>query len=96
VEAFTGSMAFYLQRPVLLVTRDASELTSNYLIRRYDRFVTDPTSPLRPLSYFEQSLAATDPRVYIVRQQDTKWRSALEARGWSVIANSTRHVAYGR
>jgi 4-amino-4-deoxy-L-arabinose transferase-like glycosyltransferase len=96
VEAVTGSMAFYLQRPVLVVTRDASELTSNYLMRRYDRFVTDPTSPLRPLAYFEQSLAATDPRVYIVRQQDTKWRSALEARGWRVIADSTRHVAYGR
>ena len=96
VEAFTGSMVFYLQRPMLLVTRDASELTSNYLMRRYDRFVADPQSPLRALPFFEQSLAATDPRIYIVRQQDTKWRNTLEAQGWRVIADGTRHVAYGR
>jgi hypothetical protein len=96
VEAFTGSLAFYLRRPILVVTEDASELTSNYLIRRYDRFINNPGSPLRPLGYFEQSLSTSIPRVYVVRTNDRMRRGLLEARGWRVIADHVHLVAYGR
>ena len=96
VEAFTGSMMFYLQRPITVVTKDATELTSNYLIRRYDRFTSNPYSPLKRPPYFEQSLRATNPRVYIVRLKDPQWRRALEARGWKPIADGAHHVAYGQ
>jgi 4-amino-4-deoxy-L-arabinose transferase-like glycosyltransferase len=96
VEAFTGSMMFYLRRPITVVTEDASELTSNYLMRRYKRFTSNPASPLKPLPYFEHSLAATNPRVYIVRAKDARWRRTLEARGWKPIADGTHHIAYGR
>jgi 4-amino-4-deoxy-L-arabinose transferase-like glycosyltransferase len=96
VEAFSGSMAFYLRRPLTVVTRDASELTSNYLMRRHQQYTSDPRSPLKPLAWFERSLAATNPRVYVVREQDAVWRRMLEARGWKLIADSGRHVAYGR
>ncbi|HYC58568.1 MAG TPA: glycosyltransferase family 39 protein [Thermoanaerobaculia bacterium] len=94
VEAFTGSMMFYLRRPITLVTSDASELTSNYLMRRYERFTSNPASPLRTLPYFEQSLAATNPRVYIVRRKDA-WGRMLEERGWKRLAEGTHHAAYG-
>lgn len=96
VEAFTGSMAFYLRRPITVFTRDASELTSNYLIRRYDRFVSAPGSPLEPLSEFGKSLASTGPRVYIVRRKDPEWQRALEAEGWRVVADGAHHLAYAR
>ena len=96
VEAFSGSLAFYLQRPLIVITRDASELTSNYLMRRHERYTSDPRSPLKPLAWFERSLASTVPRVYILREQDAHWRRILEARGWRLIADSGRHVAYGR
>ena len=96
VEAFTGSMLFYLRRPMTVVTEDASELTSNYLMRRYERFANHPASPLKPLSYFERSLAATNPRVYIVRLKDARWRQPLEAHGWKPIAAGVHHIAYGR
>ncbi|HYI13357.1 MAG TPA: glycosyltransferase family 39 protein [Thermoanaerobaculia bacterium] len=96
VEAFSGSMAFYLQRRVTLVTEDASELTSNYLLRRYRKFLDAPGSPLEPLSYFEQSLAGTEPRVYVVRTQDVKRQRVLEARGWRRVADGARHVGYAR
>jgi 4-amino-4-deoxy-L-arabinose transferase-like glycosyltransferase len=94
VEAFTGSLAFYLQRPVTVVTKDASELTSNYLIRRYDVFTRDAASPLKPLAWFERSLAATNPRVYIVRRKDAQWGRALESHGWKPVAEGAHHVAY--
>lgn len=96
VEAFTGSMMFYLRRPMTVVTRDATELTSNYLIRRYERFTSNPASPLKPLPYFERSLTATNHRVYVVRAKDAHWRHILESRGWRVVADGVHHVAYGR
>ena len=95
-EAFTGSMAFYLRRPIVVVTEDASELTSNYLVRRYEKFTTEPTSPLKPLPYFDRSLAATNPRVYIVRNNDKRRRALLESRGWKAVATGAHHVAYSR
>lgn len=94
VEAFTGSMAFYLQRPIVVVTEDASEMTSNYLVRRYEKFTTNPASPLKPLPYFERSLAATNPRVYIVRNNDKARRTVLQSRGWKPVAIGAHHVAY--
>jgi 4-amino-4-deoxy-L-arabinose transferase-like glycosyltransferase len=96
VEAFTGSMAFYLRRPITVVTEDASELTSNYLIRRYEKYTTNPASPLKPLPYFERSLAAVHPRVYIVRAKDAKRQALLESRGWTRVADSVHVIGYAR
>ncbi len=96
VEAFTGSMAFYLERPIVVVTEDGSELTSNYLVRRYGQFTANPFSPLKPLPYFERSLTSTAARVYIVRNNDARRRALLEARGWRMVADGAHHVAYGR
>jgi len=96
VETFTGSMAFYLRRPIIVVTEDASELTSNYLIRRYEKFTSNPASPLKRLPYFERSLTATNPRVYIVRNNDAARRALLEFRGWRLVAEGTHHAAYAR
>jgi len=93
VEAFTGSLAFYLQRPITVVTEDASELTSNYLIRRYEKFTRDPASPLKPLPYFERSLGACCP-MYILRNDDAKRRALLESRGFGRVAEGAHLVAY--
>jgi hypothetical protein len=95
VEAFTGSMAFYLRRPITVVTEDASELTSNYLVRRYERYTSNPLSPLKRLPYFEQSLGTCCP-VFILRNNDAKRRALLESRGWRVVADGAHHVAYKR
>ena len=96
VEAFTGSMAFYLRRPITVVTEDASEMTSNYIVRRYEQFTTAPASPLKPLPYFERSLAATHPRVYVVRNNDAKRRELLKAQGWREVAVGAHHVGYAK
>lgn len=96
VEAFAGSMAFYLERPITVVTADASELTSNYLIRHYERYTTNPASPLKPLPYFERSLVSTTPRVYVLRVGDSQRRALLASRGWRMVADGARFVAYAR
>lgn len=96
VEAFTGSMAFYLRRPITIVSEDGSELTSNYILRRYDRYIANPAAPLKPLPYFERSLGSTTPRVYVLRNKDAARRALLESRGWRMVADGAHHVAYAR
>ena len=92
IEAFTGSMAFYLQRPVVVVSPDGDEFTSNYIMRHYARFVSDPAGTLRPVSWLGQALAPG--RVIVVRDNDRVHRALLEQHGARAIAEGAHFVAY--
>ena len=90
IEAYTGSMSFYLRRPIVVVTPDGEEFTSNYIIRHYDRFAGSPT--LKPPSWLASALDGD--KVFIVRAGDKVHRAQLEQRGLRLIATSARYVAY--
>jgi len=90
VEAFTGSMAFYLRRPIVVITPDAEEFTSNYLIRHYDRFAGSPT--LQRPSYLDAALGQR--AVFIVREGDQAARAKLAARGLRVLAEGAHYAVY--
>ncbi|HYU25748.1 MAG TPA: hypothetical protein VEO74_11125, partial [Thermoanaerobaculia bacterium] len=93
VEAFTGSMAFYLQRPIVVVTPDAEEFRSNYLIRHYDRFAGSAT--LRRPSDLDALLAdRVAPRLFIVREGDGANRAKLAARGLRLLAEGAHYDVY--
>ena len=95
IEAFTGSMAFYLRRPVLVATSDGSEWTSNYILRRYERYSTSPTSTLKPLAWGDaQVTACCEAQVFITRNNDRRARALLEQQGMTLIADGAHHVAY--
>ncbi len=95
VEAFTGSMTFYLQRPMVVVTSDAEEFTSNYLIRHYASFAGG--SSIKPMSWLDGALAdVSTPRIFIVRVNDARHRGQLVTRGLRVVAGDARYVAFGR
>ena len=88
VENFTGSMAFYLRRDFDVVTPDAEEFTSNYIIRHYDQFANDPKSPVKRTLMLERGV------IYIVRNNDAAHRAMLEQSGFKIIASSPHHIAY--
>jgi 4-amino-4-deoxy-L-arabinose transferase-like glycosyltransferase len=93
VEAFTGSMAFYLRRPIVVLTPDAEEFTSNYLIRHYDRFAGSAT--LRRPSDLDALLAdRAAPRLFIVREGDAANRAKLAARGLRLFAEGAHYDVY--
>ena len=95
VEAFTGSMTFYLGRPMVVVTPDAEEFTSNYLIRHYANF--SGGASIKPLAWLDTALAdRTTPRIFIVRANDAGHRAQLVAHGFSVAGVDARYVAYAR
>jgi 4-amino-4-deoxy-L-arabinose transferase-like glycosyltransferase len=91
IEAYTGSMSFYLRRPIVVVSPDGEEFTSNYIIRHYDRFAGSPT--LKPPSWLPSAFEGD--KVFIVRSGDKVHRAELERRGLKLVASSARYVAYG-
>lgn len=95
VEAFAGSLAFYLRRPIVLATDDASELTSNYILRRYDRIAGSEASPVKRMSWLDENLkACCEKRIYIARVKDPEHQQLLLSHGAEVIARGTHHIAY--
>jgi hypothetical protein len=91
IEAFTGSMAFYLQQPITLVSPDGEELTSNYITRHYAAFAGKSTlqTPGALEAAFKQPGT-----VFIVRDSDRVNRTNVEAHGGRLIAQSPHFVAY--
>ena len=94
IEAFTGSMAFYLQRPIVIVTPNAEELTSNYIIRHYSKFANDPRSTIRPMSWLPNAFDRTRPRVIFVRDNDRANRALAEQHGARLAGAGAHFVAY--
>jgi 4-amino-4-deoxy-L-arabinose transferase-like glycosyltransferase len=95
IEAFTGSMTFYLRRPIVVITPDAEEFTSNYLIRHYANFAGGTS--IKPISSLDTALADTaTPRIFIVRANDAAHRAQLAAHHLRVVASDARYAAYAR
>ena len=89
-------MAFYLDRPITVVSADGGEYTSNYVIRRYARFANAKGSTLRTIDAFGTSLMnCCHPRIYIVRDDDPHHQRTLENLGIRRIAESEHFYAYG-
>jgi len=87
IEAYTGSMQFYLQKPITVVTPDAEEFTSNYIIRHYAQFADGQWAVRR-------NLTLDGDRVFVVRNDDHANRVLLESRGKRLIATAAHFVAY--
>jgi len=94
IEAFTGSMAFYLQRPIVIVTPDGEELASNYITRHYSGFAADPRSTIRPASWLPQAFDRSRPRILIVRANDRRNRAIVEQHGAQLASADAHFVAY--
>jgi 4-amino-4-deoxy-L-arabinose transferase-like glycosyltransferase len=94
IEAFTGSMAFYFQRPIVIVTPDAEELTSNYIIRHYAAFASNPRSTIRPMSWLPHVFDRARARLVILRDSDRKNRALVEQHGGRLVAAGAHFVTY--
>ena len=69
VEAYPTSLRYYLDRPVLLSSASAAELTSNYVVSRAAEFRGLPGSPLRDAGWWRGAIAAcTEPTVFVARR----------------------------
>src|SRR5262249_11392291 len=80
IATYPTSLAYYLDRPLLLSTADGEEMTSHYIASRFDEFRALPGSPLRPAEWWRPQLeACEEPPVFVVRD-DARDAAALGAR----------------
>jgi 4-amino-4-deoxy-L-arabinose transferase-like glycosyltransferase len=69
VEAYPTSLRYYLDRPVLLSSETAAELTSNYIVNRAAEFHGLEGTPLRPAGWWRGALAScAEPTVFVARR----------------------------
>jgi 4-amino-4-deoxy-L-arabinose transferase-like glycosyltransferase len=90
IEDYTGSLQFYLRKPIIVVTPKAEEFTSNYIIRHYDQFANDRSSPVRRDTVYDSG------RLYIVRNNDSMHLNLLRSNGFTEVARDAHHVALAR
>jgi 4-amino-4-deoxy-L-arabinose transferase-like glycosyltransferase len=98
VHAYPPSLPFYLRRTVLVATPRGRELTSNYVIAYFQKWIAaDPRdTPLRPTDWWRGALAACDhPLVFVTWADDDADRATLAAAGLPLLAANDRMAAYG-
>jgi 4-amino-4-deoxy-L-arabinose transferase-like glycosyltransferase len=98
VHAFPPSLPFYLRRTLLLATPRGRELTSNYVIAYFSKWLAaDPRiTPLRPTDWWRGALASCDhPLVFVTWADDAANRATLAAAGLPLIVANDRMAAYG-
>lgn len=94
VAAYPPSLPFYLGRTITVATATADELTSNYVVAYQERYRSMQGSPLKPLAFWQATLAAcSTPTVFVARADNRDARAALAA--LPLIAQDYHHVAYG-
>ncbi|HUJ16286.1 MAG TPA: phospholipid carrier-dependent glycosyltransferase [Thermoanaerobaculia bacterium] len=89
IEAFTGSMAFYLQHPIIVVSPTGEEFTSNYITRHYSDF----SARLKPPQWLAGEFQKRG-TLYVVRINDKSNRALVEAHGGTLVAQSAHFAAY--
>lgn len=96
VASFRPSLAFYLRKPVLLASGDAEELTSNYILREFDRYISSSGTPLRTLRWFNDRVSRCDrPTIFVFDRKEAIPRNRISATSMRLLATSGKFVAYG-
>jgi 4-amino-4-deoxy-L-arabinose transferase-like glycosyltransferase len=95
VQVYRPSLSFYLQRPVLIATADARELTSNYVRLRSRQWIDAPGSPLRSLAWFARARKSLSPESVVVTKTRIThdWRLAEDQ--FRLISISGSLAAFG-
>lgn len=94
VEAFPLSLPFYLDRVIVLSSRDAAELTSNYLVRHPEVWQA-PDSPLRDVAWWRTAaIECARPSVFVVEQGHDAAHRWLADR-LPLLGASRKYAAYG-
>jgi 4-amino-4-deoxy-L-arabinose transferase-like glycosyltransferase len=98
VRAFPPSLPFYLRRTILVASPRGRELTSNYVIAYFQKWLAADArrTPLRPFPWWRTALAACDrSRVFVAWADDSDARADLAATGLPLIFVNDRMAAYG-
>jgi 4-amino-4-deoxy-L-arabinose transferase-like glycosyltransferase len=98
IHAFPPSLPFYLRRTMLVASSHGRELTSNYVIAYFQKWLAASPSetPLRAPNWWRSALATCEqPLIFVTWTDDAATRSTLAALGLPLIVTNDRMAAYG-
>lgn len=96
ITSFRPSLTFYLRQPVLLASQNAEEMTSNYILRKYDRYIAAPNTPLRTMEWFNDRVARCEqPTVFVFDRKIDAAREPVTRAALPLVGRSGKFVAYG-
>jgi 4-amino-4-deoxy-L-arabinose transferase-like glycosyltransferase len=97
LRAYPASLPFYLGRTILVVGPRGRELTSNYIIDSYPKWLAARDTPLRPLGWWPGALAACErPMLFVAHSEDRANRAVLSgAPGLPLLYEDNDFAAYG-
>ena len=97
IGAYSASLAFYLETPVLLATLSTSELRSNYIKDYADVLRELPDSTLKQLDWWQGELQACQPRTVFLVSARNGWEKQREtlASELPLLYRNQNYEAYG-
>jgi 4-amino-4-deoxy-L-arabinose transferase-like glycosyltransferase len=98
IHAFPPSLPFYLRRTMLVASPHGRELTSNYVIAYFQKWLAaaPAETPLRPQDWWRGAVAACNqPLVFVTWTDDAASRTTLSSLGLPLLAANDRMAAYG-
>ncbi len=98
IHAFPPSLPFYLRRTMLVASPHGRELTSNYVIAYFQKWLAaaPAETPLRSPDWWRGALAACNqPLIFVTWTDDAASRTTLSSLGLPLLAANDRMAAYG-
>jgi 4-amino-4-deoxy-L-arabinose transferase-like glycosyltransferase len=95
IETYSPSLAFYLQRDIVIVSATGEPLRSNYVEHAYASLVSEDSAYLRPIDWWQPALLSGGeglPFVVLKLGYDSE-RRLLEAAGYRQLSESSEYVA---
>jgi len=96
VEAYAPSLTYYLEKPIVLATKNkAPEIPSDYIHEYAHELSSAPNSTLRPEHWWQQALGqCTEATVFLVEAEQLEKRAVLAAK-LPLITENPGHAVYG-
>jgi 4-amino-4-deoxy-L-arabinose transferase-like glycosyltransferase len=96
VRAYPTALPFYLGRTILVTSPRGRELTSNYIIDSYPKWLGAPATPLRTLEWWRGALAScAPPMLFVVHSRDREERAVLTGAGLPLRHADNDFAVYG-
>jgi 4-amino-4-deoxy-L-arabinose transferase-like glycosyltransferase len=96
VNTFPPSLAFYLQRRILVASDNPLELTSNYVAASFRRWSGAQGSPLHGRAWLGEAAGrCPSPMLFLVRSVDASAKAALAAVPLPIVAEDQDYLVYG-
>ena len=96
IEAYSGSLAFYLQRPIIVATATGAPFKANSIVAYYDELLASSAATLRPAeSWRELLVVCSRPTYVLTNKKHEAVAGEMKNLGLPLLTQDRRHAVFG-